>query len=273
MEEEKYFNINTMLKNLFQSLDQSCKTKKPNLVFIFSKTVPCEMKGDVSTLYIVLLKTLQGIIQNECSNEIVVSIDAPEEFLYKEPVTFKITNIPMKQEVIMPKFRKILSDDLTKLDASFDFTEENGGSIVITLPLTTAELGCRRHYRLPSKSILDKNILLVVKGNNLALGLTKMFKYFPMNVDLCINKFKDKYDLSRYDLVVVEDRLLDFHLYALLETAVKKSDVKFVLFGNSDIYNDDDTSKLHIDFLEKPVTQESVYRLLLSLFDELPILT
>jgi len=273
MDEGKFFNINTMLKNVFQSLDQSCHSKTPNLVFVFSKTVPCQMKGDVSTLYKLLFKTLREIIHNECSNEILLSIDAPKDFLYKEAVSFKISNVPVKEEQIMPTLYEVVSKDLVRLDGTLAFSEKNGGSIEITVPLATAELGCRRHYRLPSKSILNKNILLVIQGNTLALSLTKMFKYFPMNVDVCVNRYKDKYHLYAYDLVLIEDVLLDIDLYEIMKEAQMKSDVQFVLVGNGDIYEEGDSSKLHTAYLEKPVTQESIYDLFLELYDALPILT
>lgn len=273
MDEGKFFNINTMLKNVFQSLDQNCHGKTPNLVFVFSKTVPCQMKGDVSTLYKLLFKTLKEIIHNECSTEILLSIDAPEEFLYREPVSFRISNIPVKEEQIMPALFDLLSKDLVRLDGSLSYSEANGGSIEITVPLNTAELGCRRHYRLPSKSILNKNILLLIQGNNLALSLTQMFKYFPMNVDVCIHRYKEKYHLSEYDLVLIEDTLLDIGLHERMREAQSLSDVQFVLLGNGDVYKEGDSSKLHTAYLEKPVTQESIYNLFLELYDALPTLT
>ena len=147
MKEEIFFNINTMLKNVFQSLDQECNIESVNLIFIFSKTVPCQMKGDVTTLYTVLLNILREVMKHDCISEILISVDAPEEFFYDEPVTFKITNIPLRKEKILPLLKKNLLKDIEKMDATFEYSEENGGSLVLTVPLTTAELGCRRHYR------------------------------------------------------------------------------------------------------------------------------
>ena len=272
MQEDQFFNINSMLKNIFQYLDQNCNAGRANLIFVFSKTVPCQLKGNSSTLYMVLVKIMRQVLEHHCSEELVIEVDAPADFLYKEPVVFKIENIPVKKDVIMPQLYAMLSEDLEILNASLEYTEDNGGSIEFTVPLTTAELGCRRYYRLPSKTMLHKNILLVVESNNLALSLTKMFRYFPMNIDLCIKHFNsDKYDLSQYDLVLIEDTLFDFQLHDLVAQAKEKSDIDFILLGNEDIYSEDDTSKLHTGFLAKPVTQESVYDLLVDQFDELPI--
>ena len=274
MKEESFFNINTLLKNVFETLDQSCQERNADLIFVFGKTVPCQLKGNSSTLYMVLVKILCKVLEYEYTDEVLISVNAPEEFIYKEPISFKITNIPVKKELIIPYLKEELSEELTELEASIEYIDANGGSLELILPLATAEMGCRRHYRLPSKLMLNKNILLVVKSNNMALSLTKFFKYFPMNLDLCIKQFQEnRYDLTDYDLVLIEDSLFDFQFHDLVVKAKEKSEVKFVLFGNEDIYDEDDDSKLHSAFLEKPVTQESVYKLLITLFDELPTLT
>ena len=265
----KIFNINTMFKYLAESLNENCRLKSTNLVFMFSKSVPCKMKGDVSTLYIIFFKILQKILKNDCNSEIVISIDAPEVFLYKELVTFKITNIPIKIEQIIEQLNEILFADLTKINASLGFHNENGGSIVITVPLTNGELGSRRHYRVSSTKMLHKNILLIVKSSKLSLSLTKMFRYFPMNVDLCIKTYKqDKYDMSAYDLILIEDALFDFQIYDLVKEAKEQSNVQFVLLGDEDIYQPEDNTKLHTSFLKKPVTQEAVFELIVSLFSD-----
>ncbi len=274
MDEGKFFNINTMLKNVFESLGQQCDHKHTDLVFIFGKSVPCQFKGDVTTLYIVLVKILCQVLKEYDAAELVLEVNTPEEFLHKEKVTFTINNISQSKDLFMCFVAKALHKDIEKMEATLGYSEDKGGSLKLDVPLVTAEMGCRRHYRMPSKSMLHKNILLLIESNNLALSLTKMFNYFPMNIALCIKKCKeDKYDLSEYDLVLVEEKLFDFQLQDHILKAKKKSSVQFVLLGDHDIYSEDDENKLHISYLKKPVTPEAVYKLLIELFDELPILT
>jgi len=265
MKRDKTFNINIMLKRVFEALETTYKDKTPNLIFYFSKGVPAEMKGSSSILYFVILKMIQHLIQKDKLEEILISIDAPEEFLYKEPVSFKITNISIREEELMPSLIESIEDDLKLLDdATITYSENNGGSIELTTQLTTSELGCRRHYRMPSKDMLNKNILLVIKGNNLALSLTKMFKYFPMNIDISISKYKDKFTMSRYDLILIEDTLLDNELDKLINKTINNHNTQFVLIGNKNTnYNIDNP----MIFLEKPVTQGSVYNLLIEVFN------
>ncbi len=267
MDEEQSVNINTMVKTLFYSLKKSYGGETPNMVIFSSKTMPCNVKGDIDLLYIILLNILNQLIEDDkFLQEIHISIEAPEEFLYKEIVTFKIANISIKQEIFLPKLQKLLENHLRKSDATLKFTENMGGDIELQILLGTAELGCRRHYRLPSKEYLNKNILLVVEENNLALSLTKMFKYFPMNVDICIKLYKDRWDLKKYDLVVVEDTIFNVQLHDLILERIKTSNMQFALLGYTDPYSKDDDSKLHTAYLEKPVTQDGVFKLLLSVF-------
>jgi hypothetical protein len=124
-------------------------------------------------------------------------------------------------------------------------------------------LGCRRHYRIPSKDMLNKNILLVVKGSSLALSVTKFFKYFPMKVDISIGKYKSKFPINNYDLVLIEDILLKSEFEKLISQTDETSKVQFALIGSKDIDYDID---MPMFFLEKPVTQGSVYNLLIEVF-------
>ena len=265
MKKDKTFNINIMLKRVFEALDETYKEKTPSLVFYFSKGVPAEMKGSSSILYFVILKMLQHLIQKDTLDEILISIEAPDEFLYKELVSFKITNISIREEELMPALIERLKDDLKLLDdATLTYSKDNGGSIELATHLATSELGCRRHYRMPSKDMLNKNILLVVKGRNLALSLTKMFKYFPMNVDISIGKYKSKFQINNYDLVLIEDTLLNGELENLITQAKEISKVQFALIGAKNIDYD---INIPMIFLEKPVTQGSVYNLLVEVFN------
>ncbi len=269
MKKGKCFNINTMLKDISKSLELKNKDKTPCIIFHFSKYVPSEIKGTSFVLHTVLLNMLQLIIEKGHIGDIVLSIDAPEEFLYNEPVTFKITNIALKEEELIPVLQEKVCNDLKLLiDATLEFTHENAGSIILTTHLSIPELGCRRYYRLPSKDILDKNILLVIKGTNLALSITKMFKYYPMTVDLSINRYKDKFDLTKYDLLIVEDILLDEKLESLIKEAQNSNELKFVLLKNNE--SEIKTTFNHIDFLMKPVTPDNTYNLLVSLFQKIP---
>jgi len=273
MEENQNFNINKMLEAIYDVLKEQCKEdEKLGLLFVFSKNIPRELRGDKNAIASILFHALQYILRKDCSMQLVLSIDAPDDFIHKEPVTFKMTNLPFKEEEILPQLQKMLAKELEATEASLCYTEKSGGSIEITMPLLT-ELGKRRYYRLPSKEILDKKILLIIKNSIDALSLVKMFKYFPIKVDLCIKTLhEDQYQLHAYDLIVLDEILFEEeHLRDLVETAQKYNDIKVVLYGDGKRLKEEERNVPKEEcsvpcryYLRKPVTQERIYDLLSS---------
>jgi hypothetical protein len=91
-----------------------------------------------------------------------------------------------------------------------------------------------------------------------------MFKYFPYNVDISFKKFReDRYSLVDYDLVVIEDSLIDSRFLDLITVETDEKDIKLVIFRNKE--SDFEVSHA-AGYLHKPVTQESVFELIVSLF-------
>jgi len=276
MEENQNFDINKMLEAIYDVLKGQCKEEgKLGLLFVFSKNVPRDLRGDKEAIASILFHALQYVLEKNCGMPLVLSVDAPEDFIHKEPVTFKMTNLPFKEEEILPQLQKMLAKELEATEASLCYTEKSGGSIEITMPLLT-ELGKRRYYRLPSKEILDKKILLVIQKSIDALSLVKMFKYFPMQVDLSIKTLhEERYRLEEYDLLVLDEMLYDTpHMKDLIAQAQRNSDLVVVLYGEGELCSEEseNVSEEEYDavpcryYLKKPVTQERIYDLLSSFF-------
>jgi len=256
------FNINAILKNIFYDLQDVCQTNNIELIYNMSKTLPKELRGDYVRLEKMLVKILGQLFCHCEGIEVVMSIEAQEDFIYEETVSFNIMNIPLNDEEFFLAIRQSIQDDLDALNATFDYTQ--AGILQIDVPLVIGELGFRRHYRLPSKSLLQKNILLIIHSQNVTLSVTRMFKYFPYNVDISFKKFReDKYSLIDYDLVVIEDSLIDNRFLDLITVAQDEKDIKLVVFRNKD--SDFGVSNASA-YLHKPVTQESVFELIVSLF-------
>jgi hypothetical protein len=227
-----------------------------------SKTLPKELRGDykrIESMMVIILKELFGNCEGV---EIVMSVEAQEDFIYEGTVYFNIMNIPLKEDEFFDKIKELIKNDLKALNGTFDYSTI--GVLEIGIPLVIGELGFRRHYRLPSKSLLQKNILLIIHSQNVTLSVTRMFKYFPYNVDISFKKFReDKYSLVDYDLVVIEDSLIDSRFLDLITVAKDEKDIKLVIFRNKE--SDFEVSQAS-GYLHKPVTQESVFELIVSLF-------
>lgn len=257
------FNINSILKNIFYNLEGMCSSRNIELIYNMSKALPKELRGDYVRIEEMLIKILRELFSNCEDIEIVMSIEAKEDFI-KENVTFNIINIPFKDKDFFLRLEESIKDDLSILNGSLDYSDI--GVLRVNIPLQIGELGFRRHYRLPSKSLLQKNILLIIHSQNVTLSVTRMFKYFPYNVDISFKRFReDKYSLIDYDLVVIEDSLIEDRFLDLMSVAQAEKSIKLVVFRNKD-------SSIEVDgtsaYLHKPVTQESIFELIVSLFTQ-----
>jgi len=258
------FNINQLLKDIFYQLQTVCTKNNIELIYNMSKSLPKELRGDYRVLENLLVDVLRELFKQCRDIETVMSIEVNSDFIYEETVYFKIMHIPMKDEEFFKEIRNLILDKLDLLDATFSYTAD--GIIEIGVPLVIGELGFRRHYRLPSKSLLQKNILLIIHSQNVTLSVTRMFKYFPYNVDISFKKFReDKYSLVDYDVVVIEDSLIDKKFLDLIDVASAQKDLKMVVFRNQ---NSDFEVVQASAYLYKPVTQESVFELIVSLFTD-----
>jgi hypothetical protein len=221
---QNLFNINKVLKDIYFQLQDVCSAKNIELIYNMSKTLPKELRGDykrIESMMVIILKELFGNCEGV---EIVMSVEAQEDFIYEETVYFNIMNIPLKEDEFFDKIKELIKNDLKALNGTFDYSTI--GVLEIGIPLVIGELGFRRHYRLPSKSLLQKNILLIIHSQNVTLSVTRMFKYFPYNVDISFKKFReDKYSLVDYDLVVIEDSLIDSRFLDLITVAKDEKDI------------------------------------------------
>ena len=259
---QNLFNINKVLKDIFFQLQDVCSANNIELIYNMSKTLPKELRGDYKRIETMMVKILRELFGSCEGVEIVMSVEAQEDFIYEETVYFNIMNIPLKEDEFFDKIKELIKDDLEALNGTFDYSTI--GVLEIGIPLVIGELGFRRHYRLPSKSLLQKNILLIIHSQNVTLSVTRMFKYFPYNVDISFKKFReDKYSLVDYDLVVIEDSLIDSRFLDLITVAKDEKDIKLVIFRNKE--SDFEVSQAS-GYLHKPVTQESVFELIVSLF-------
>jgi hypothetical protein len=161
-----------------------------------------------------------------------------------------------------------LDKNLKLLDGEIIYENQNPSDIHINIPFKLNELGNRRYYRLPDMAMLGKKVLLLCKSQKVAQSLEKMFKYFLYDVVVGIEEYKRLgSDMSQYDILVVDNKITTQGLENLITKVQKTTSLKYVLLQDSNYTEDKDT---HIEsaYLVKPVMQESIYDLIISLFEE-----
>ena len=261
---EKLFDINNLLMTLFSSLETIGNHKKVELIYDMQATIPRELRGDSAVLLRLLSKMLTFIFQNTDKNEIVLALGAPEDFLYEELMSFKIKETNIAKEKILEFLETNLSKDLEILEGNIVY--EKDSDIHLDIPFKINELGYRRHYRLPDVSMLGKKVLLIGSSEKIAQSITKMFKYFLYDVDVGFDAFKSQgNDLTPYDILIVEDKLNTEEFEHIIAGVQQSIPLKYVLLKDSHIL-EKKTISVSTNLI-KPVTEESIYELIVSLFN------
>lgn len=249
---------------LFSSLETIRDHKKIELIYDMEPTIPKELRGDPAVLFRLLEKILTFVFQNSDRKEIILSLNAPKDFLYEEFISFRIekTNIP--KDKILKFLETNLSYDLEILEGKIVYGK-SVDNIQLDIPFKINELGYRRHYRLPDVSMLGKKVLLICESENIAHSIEKMFHYFLYDLDVGLDAFKSQgNDLTPYDILIVDDKFNTEEFEHIIARVQQNIPLKYVLLKDAHAV---ETRTISVTTnLIKPVTEESIYELIVSLF-------
>ncbi|SFV89725.1 Sensory box histidine kinase/response regulator [hydrothermal vent metagenome] len=263
---ERYFDINMVLMTIYSALESIREEKGIELVYDIDSTIPKELKGDSESVTHLLTQLLVFIFQNTENKEVTLALHAPDDFLYEEAITFEIENIDISKEKVESFLDVRLNPILKRLEGIISFDAQKR-KIALLIPFKLKDLGNRRYYRLPDIGMLGKKVLLICKSKIVADSLCKMFKYFLYEVDVGAEAYKKRgSNLAHYDIFVLDESLLTDGIEALVIKVQQTQDLKFVLL--KDAKNSYTEQKKHISaYLIKPVMQESIFELIIALFE------
>jgi hypothetical protein len=264
---ERFFDINMVLMAIFSALESIREEKGIELVYDIDATIPKELRGDAESVTHVLTQLLMFVFQNTENKEVILALRAPKDFLYEEAISFEIDDLDMSREKAESFFEARLKPVLKRLEGTASFEDETG-KLTISLPFKLNDLGNRRYYRLPDIGMLGKKVLLISKSRIVAESLRKMFKYFLYEVDAGAEEYKARgSNLAHYDIFVLEDALMTTGIEELVQKIQQEHDLKFVIL--EDAAHTEVIDKKHVSaFLVKPVMQESIFELIISLYEK-----
>ena len=264
---DKFFDINMVLMSLYSSLETIRDEKKIELVYDIDATIPKELKGDAEALLQLLTQILTFVFENSQKQEIVLSLLAPEDFLYEESISFEIKETGLSKEMVVSFLETRLSKTLEPFDCEIIHKNENPSAIHVNIPFKLNELGNRRYYRLPDMVMLGKKVLLLCKSKKVADSLKKMFKYFLYDVTVGADEYKKQgSDLSQYDILVIDDTLATEGIKSLIAKVQKNRPLKYVLLQDSNHVEGNNNGHIESAYLVKPVMQQSIFELIILLF-------
>ena len=264
--EENVFDINEVLTDVFFATKDLAQEKNIELIYEMGGNTPRQMRGDSKTLMSLLTKMITFVFDHTDKKDTVLVLSSPEDFLYEEFVSFHIKETLISSENIYLLFKTDLRKEIETLEAEVVTGSEQNTDIHIRIPFKNVELGFRRHYRLPYKEIVGRNVLLLCANARTAQSIQKMFEYFHYSVDVDVNQL-EKEDLSKYDLMIVSEKLPKETIKKAMYHIQRIATLKYVVLQEAKENKSEGTDTGH--FI-KPITQQKVYDLIVSIFrDEL----
>lgn len=261
---ENIFDINNVLLKVFSALESIRDERGIELIYEMEASIPKELKGDVDVFTRLLSKVLTFVFQNTNTKEIVLSLHSPDDFLYEEFISFRMNDAHIEKEKVQNFLENNVVKELEILEGKI--VDDPDSDIFLNIPFQINELGHRRHYRLPDIGMLGKKVLLISKSEKLTQSIKKMFNYFLYEVDTGFEAFKNRgNDLSKYDILVMDDCFVTDAFEEIVAKVQKKIPMKYVLLRDSQITELKSSDVVCTDLI-KPVTQESIFELIATLF-------
>jgi len=263
---ETVFDINRILVTLFNTSEEVRKENNIDLVYEMDAHIPKELRGDSTVLLRLLTQMLSFVFKNSDRDEILLTLSAPDDFVFEEDIFFRIKETGVGKEKILAYLETNLSRDLECLGGRID-KDEDSSDVSLSIPFKINELGFRRHYRLPADNMLDKKVLIICESDKVSHSIKKLFQYFQYDVDVGLDTFKANGGvLSKYDIFLTEEKLSTGEVGHIITEAEEIDSLRLVILkgrekiGNSNI-------QLISSYLSKPITQKSIYDLIVQLFD------
>lgn len=283
--ENEVFNFNNVLNEVSGVLSHSHSKKDIELIFDINRDVPRYMFSDSLHLGQILTNLLEYVIQNTKSKEVKVNIVLISSIKEGLKLKFQIESgmkIENKDALFKSYYDEKLrtyvglglfvAKELTALmdgELVIEMIDKEEDYLVLTVPIEEKNRD-KRKYRLPSKGLVGKKILLIDTNDNSALAIEKLFSYFKAEVDIVsADKLKRGMpNFSQYEIVILSDLLFDSRIFRELEDIKSSSNLKIISLSNLfNTYKMTPNSIIDVT-LKKPLTQEYVFDTLIQLYSK-----
>ncbi|NPA66635.1 MAG: response regulator [Epsilonproteobacteria bacterium] len=287
------FNINHTIDYVYDIVSLKAKHKNTNILVQVDTNIPPKLFGDSVRLSQILINLL--------SNAIKYSQDAD--------ITFKVKKVDSIEKNVILEFMIADDNDgitiaeIQKLLHAYDSidtqevqkqgqtglglyiakslielmngkmevktTKGIGTVFSVTLSFRVKDEADKRLYRLPSKKMLGKNVLIIDSYNKSAIPLMQAFGYFRYKVSniSSLEYLRDKLKEERFDIIVINLFNITQNKIAQINAFQLGYNPKIVIYN--ELYNtmSHNLLDLKVDaFLKPPVTIQSVLDLITELY-------
>jgi len=283
------FNLNNVLNEVSGTICTQFSGSECELIFDIDKNIPRKLIGDSLHLGQILESILEYQMDQANVDEVKLEISMFETHGDTIEMQFKIsdTGIGLTKKVQEDLFTPYYDDTLgsyvglglfvakelvTMMDGTLSIQSNIGkGSVfMLTLPLKVADKKNKRMYRLPKKTMIEKKVIIIDDNYNAALSLKKMFAYFKHEVAVFTQEEfrRDIPNLMPFDILVLNESLFSVRLVEYLNKIKMGKSFKVIalnslLKANKGSFVDD----IIDNYLYKPLNQERIFELIVSLYD------
>jgi len=282
------FDINTVFDKVMTRVHKLESDRNFEIVFDIDAAVPSQLIGDAERMEETLFYLIQNIVLKSSAYLIELQIkrlNMGDGALHLEIyIPYNKDNFQEEKLDIFTPFVEgttasglelYLAKEYARLmhgDITFEPYNDNDSAFMVTLKLYMPNPSEMRHYRLPSKTMINHTILIVDDHAESALAIKKMFEYFKNEVEVLSSKelFSALEMLDDYDIVVLQERFFSKQLIAKVEKIKSERVLKAVSLNKTEMFEHDDIDIMNIldAELTKPVTVQKVFDLLVSLYQE-----
>ena len=286
--EEIEFDLNEVLDRVAAAVGFQAEAKGLRLIFDIDRLVPAKVVGDPLRLSQVLINLLNNAVKFTARGEILLKISMRELDRQHGTLLFEVIDTGIGMDDAQ---RRRLFGSFAQADASVsrkyggtglglmiskeligkmggeigvESTPGKGSRFYFTVPTRRTE---RRSYRLPSKALMYKRVLILDASPSSAQALARMFRYFHYKTTLAATEEERERALEKggYDIVIVDESLA-----ALCSGACRRSlqGARFVAL-RSDYATAESRREPEEEYdavLKRPLTQQKIFRLILELY-------
>ncbi len=289
--EEIEFDLNEVLDKVASAIGYQAESKGLRLIFDIDKRVPAKIVGDPLRLSQVLINLLNNAVKFTEKGEITLKISMQSMDGETLRLLFEVidTGIGMDSEQQKNLFKSFSQADRSVsrkyggtglgLMISKQIIEKMGGEIGVEsepgkgsrffFELTTQRTE-RRSYRLPSRELMFKKVLIIDENAHAASALARMLRYFHYGTMVVYDAktLRSVLEKQHFDIVIVDESL-----YSLCNVScLSKIGDAFLVLQRSNFTGSEQSQKLKSGrfdaILQKPVTQRKVFEMILDLYVE-----
>ncbi len=283
------FNVNTILENAANLVAVEAKKRQLEFVFDIDHNVPIKLIGDPLRVDTVLINLLSNAVKFTKEGEVILKVSSVEQddtFILDFEI--KDTGIGIAPEKIPELFTSFSQADNSStrvyggtglgLVITKELIELMGGEITVEsevgvgttfkfqLHFDRPEHVDKRKYRLPSKEIMKKKVLIIDENSSAADSLTRMIAYYQYSADVVATMSEALYALKilPYDIVCIDSKIIAENVENFINVIREKTSAKIVLL-NGGITNYQKVDGIDTE-LFKPFNQQDLFNAILDLY-------